>query len=433
MKDIKYVVVLLILLVILPINVLASGSISPNTKSVTVNKGGSATFKITANNAVGRVDISSSDNSIATVNKSSEWLENDSVTVTVTGVSVGNVTIVVALTDAATFDEEELTGTYAVSVVVKDSKSGTSQNNNNNNNNNLSKNNKLSSLVVENYELNKIDDNNYDLTVDNNVDSIKINATAEDQKAKVSGIGVKNLEVGLNTFEVIVTSESGAKNVITIKVTRKDGYYLEDLKKLLEDANTKNISVIIKNDEKITKENLDLIKSSKKKVEFNYYDEDKKLIYSWELDGSKISDTKDINSNIVFSTENINKISELSNYADGLYLNFSHNGTLPSGIKVKIYVGDRFEDKIILNLYYYNKEKSSLDIISKNLEVKDGYIEFELEHCSEYFVTRSNIGETQSSNNSFKTIVIIESILIIGIIVLDIFKLNPISKINFKK
>ena len=442
MKKLKFMLLLLALTLFLPISVFASGSISPSPRNLTITKGGTATFSITANNAAGKVDISSSNSGIATVNRSSEWLENNSITVTVTGVSVGTTTINVRLSDAATFDEEELTGNYTVTVTVKEPSSNQSNNKPNNNkpsnnntnmNNNLSKNNNIKGLSIDGYELNKIDNNNYELTVNNNITELKINGTAEDSKATISGTGVKNLEVGLNTFEVVVTSESGSKNKIVIKITRKDGYYLEDLKTVVDDEKLEDAGIIVNSDEKITKEDLELIKKSKKTLTFNYYNEEKKLIYSWKVDGSKIEDTKDLLTNITFTTDNIDKIGELSNYADGMYLNFSHKGTLPKGTKVKIFVGDKFEDKTKVNLYHFNKEDSSLDSIITELIVKDGYIEFDIEHCSEYFVTRSNLGLNHTNNYLIVIISIIELIVIIAIIILDILKINPLLKMNTAK
>lgn len=38
------------------------------------------------------------------------------------------------------------------------------------------------------------------------------------------------------------------------------------------------------------------------------------------------------------------------------------------GIMVKLYVGDKFEDKDLVNVYYYNNDKS-LDLIKKGLKV----------------------------------------------------------------
>lgn len=111
-------------------------------------------------------------------------------------------------------------------IVVKPS------NNNNNNNKNdkndtktetaKSKNTKVKEISVDGYKLTKIDDNNYTLSVENEVDKIKVKVVAEDTKATVSGAGEKELEVGENKIEITITAEDGSTNKITIKVTRKE-------------------------------------------------------------------------------------------------------------------------------------------------------------------------------------------------------------------
>ena len=78
MKKMKRKNVLLIIVImlvfILPSVIYAAGSIRPSTNSLSITKGSSKTFTITASNACGRVDISSSDSGVAKVNVSNKWL-----------------------------------------------------------------------------------------------------------------------------------------------------------------------------------------------------------------------------------------------------------------------------------------------------------------------------------------------------------------------
>lgn len=455
MKKMKRKNVLLIIVImlvfILPSVIYAAGSIRPSTNSLSITKGSSKTFTITASNACGRVDISSSDSGVAKVNVSNKWLENDSVTVTVTAVSAGNANIIVRLTDAATFDEEELTGSYTVKVTVSapqtitpptidNSKPSENQKPNTDNNtkpstnnkveeNNKSKNNNLKNLSVEGFDLNNLGNDVYELDVDNTVSKIKIKGEVEDNKATLVGVGEKEVQIGKNTFIVTVTSESGAKRNYTINVNRKDGFYIEDLAGLLFNEAKEKKDVILKKDDKITVDNLNVIKESKKIVEFNKYNDEKKLLYSWIFDGSQIDEAFEINTNLNFISEYINEIGTASNYAEGLYLNFEHNGKLPNGTKVKVYVGDKFTDGNIVNVYYYNQETSNLEAIQKDLIVTEGYVEFSIEHCSDYFVTMSDVLEVVEATddiNIFLIISIVELIIIlmltIGILVIKLKK-----------
>lgn len=450
MKRILYNI-LLVMIMLLPISVFAEGYVSVSPGSLTIEQGSSKTFTISAYNTIGDVSISSSNSGVASIS-TNQWgtgmveeKQTKTGTVTVTGVSVGTTTITIVI-DAATFDEEDLSGqtkTITVNVVSKPEPTPTptptptpsnpnnnnSGNNNHNTNSNLSSNNNIKSLSVEGYNLVKVDNNNYELSVSNNITSIKINAEAEDSKAKISGTGLHELNIGENNIQVLVTSESGSQNKINIKVTRKDGYYLEDLNSLLDDSKIDDIQIIINADSKISSEDLNNIKKSKKKVNLNYYDKNKKLIYSWTLDGSKIKDSNEFLTSILYTSEYIKDIEKLSNYADGLYINFN---SVPKGTKIKLYVGDKFDDQSIVNVYHYDKDKKILGLLKDSLTVKEGYIEFYVEDSSEYFVTMSNISvlnKTASFTiNLFIIISLVELIIIVTLILIYFLKIRSIKK-----
>lgn len=439
----KYLIILLLTMIIMPFKVFAAGGFSVSTTSISMYPGESKTITISTNNAVGKLNISSSNGGVVSASPGSIFIQNpgSSGSITITGNSVGTATIsVVASDNFATMDEEILAGqtkTITVNVIAKpDSQPSNPQPSTPQSQqpqNNLSKNNNIKSLSVEGYELVKVDNNNYTLTVSNDVTSININATAEDSKAKVSGTGVKELTVGENNIEVIITSESGSQNKITIKVTRKDGYYLEDLDSVLKNEKLQDADIIINADSKITKEQLNQIKDSKKTLRFNYYDDNKKLIYSWTINGKEIKDNKEFTTSITFATENVKEIYKLANYAYGLYVNFKHTGDLPKGTKIKLYVGDRFENESLVNVYYYNNAEKTLDFIKDNLKVTDGYIELDIEHCSEYFITMSTIGNVLKKDglsNIFIIFTIIELIVIISLVAFIFIKLNPLKKDN---
>lgn len=451
-KIILPLIIFIVMLIILPVTVSAAGSIQPSPRNISITKGGAGTFTITASNACGRVDVYSNNPSVATVNVSSKWLENDSVVVTVNGISAGTVSIVVKLSDAATFDEEELSGSYAVNVTVTEPVTNNDGNNNNNNNlpsnnpsnnngnnntnnnhnnwvpNNLSTNNRIGSLSVEGYELVNKENNTYELTVTNNVTNININATAEDAKARVEGTGTKNLDIGLNTFEVIVIAESGAQNKYIVNVTRKDSIYLEDINNIIGNLESDIIDVVINKDSKIAEETLQKIKESTKTVRFNYNNEEKKTIYSWIIEGNKINNISEINTNINFLSEYIEEIGILSNYAEGMYFNIE--GELPDGVKIKLYVGDKFKDGNILNLYNYNEEANCLEKVGENITVSEEYIELNLKNASNYFLTRSTIvnnveEEVKEQSNIYIIIAIVEFVVII---ILTVIRINSKTK-----
>lgn len=82
--------------------------------------------------------------------------------------------------------------------------------------------NNLKSLTIDGKSVSNFskDTLSYSLTTQNS--SIKIAASANSSYAKVSGTGTKTVNYGSNTFNVVVTSESGSQKTYKINVTRPD-------------------------------------------------------------------------------------------------------------------------------------------------------------------------------------------------------------------
>ena len=201
-KYFKYIIFSMLLL--FPVTVLAAGSVTVDKTSLNIAPNKATTFNIIAKNSAGKVTITSSDTSIVTVNKTSEWVENGTLTVTATGKKTGNARITVVV-DAATFDKEVIKKTYTINVRVQ------------------SNTNTLNSLSLSNGTLSPAfnpNTNNYTATID--APSTVISATLTDPKSKITGIGTKTLVHGKNTLKVIVTSESGIAKTYTITITRPD-------------------------------------------------------------------------------------------------------------------------------------------------------------------------------------------------------------------
>ncbi len=86
---------------------------------------------------------------------------------------------------------------------------------------NRSSDNTLKELKLNNGTINfKSGTTSYNVTVDGA--TTEISAVANDNKAKVSGTGTKNLNYGVNTFKIVVTAENGSTKTYTLNITRKD-------------------------------------------------------------------------------------------------------------------------------------------------------------------------------------------------------------------
>lgn len=103
----------------------AAGSFSLSKSSTSITEGKTDSFSINGSNATGRVDITSSNTNVATVSSSSEWLENNPKSITITAKKAGSATITVSGT-VADKDGTEATVTKKISVTVKAKSSNSS-------------------------------------------------------------------------------------------------------------------------------------------------------------------------------------------------------------------------------------------------------------------------------------------------------------------
>lgn len=71
---------------------------------------------------------------------------------------------------------------------------------------------------IETFLKTKLD---YNITVENNIDKITIEGEREDSSSTIKGLGEKDLDIGENSFEISVTSNSGIERVYAINVIRK--------------------------------------------------------------------------------------------------------------------------------------------------------------------------------------------------------------------
>lgn len=119
------------------------------------------------------------------------------------------------------------TSTYTLNITRKD---------------NRSTNNYLKTLTIDKGSINFSKENySYRVVLDNEIDSITIGATAEDEKSRIEGIGAKPLTVGSNLFRITVIAENESKKIYTITVIRKDKN--NDASKLSRNTNVKSLTL----------------------------------------------------------------------------------------------------------------------------------------------------------------------------------------------
>lgn len=111
---------ILMVTVLAPFKTYAVGGFSVSTQDITLHPGESASFSVTASNSAGKIDLSTSDANIASINSDSIFLDMDSEDITVKANSVGTATITAsASSNFATYDEEILEGqSYTITINV---------------------------------------------------------------------------------------------------------------------------------------------------------------------------------------------------------------------------------------------------------------------------------------------------------------------------
>ena len=120
----KKIFVIVCFLLLSYVNVFAEGSINVSKKQIELENGDSTSLLIEGDNVAGVIEIISSDSNVASVDQNSYFFDtslgDDAINVTITGKNSGTATISVILKDVATFDNEELTGTEEIEVIVNE-------------------------------------------------------------------------------------------------------------------------------------------------------------------------------------------------------------------------------------------------------------------------------------------------------------------------
>ena len=275
---------------------------------------------------------------------------------------------------------------------------------------NRSSNANLKSIGVEGFELTKVDETHFTLSVKHSVDRVTLKAEVEDSKAKVDGIGAKELKEGENAFEVVITAENGATKTYVITITRRSTTFtLDQIKDAIADSEDSDVDLVIGEKTTLTEDDLKAMKESKKTFHITKYDEDKKVVYSWTIFGNSIKKIKEFDTNIEFKIKDRDAFEAAMEYVDGLLVSLKEN--VPDGSHLKISVKDKFSNGSKLHLFSYvdGKRKGSFG----EYDVINGFVEFPLKGDSVYFLTKASFEKAKEGMNVWTFICIGELFIII--------------------
>ena len=188
-----------------------AGSMKVYTNYTTITVGSYVTITVNTSQLDGKFSITSNNTSVLSGGNSSIWIgtENPNKSFSFYANKTGTATISIVPVDVAGLDDRlayTTTKTITINVVEK------------------SKNNNLSSLKVEGYNISPTFDKNtleYTLELENGITSANLLASVEDKTAYIKGNGKVNLNEGVNTFPIVVTAQNGAQKTYTLNIIVK--------------------------------------------------------------------------------------------------------------------------------------------------------------------------------------------------------------------
>lgn len=295
----------------------------------------------------------------------------------------------------------------------------------------------LNELSVEGYDIgfNK-STFNYTIDVGYEVSTLKVSATANNNYT-VAGTGTLHINEGENSLLITVTDSTGEKSTYTIKVNRvvKVSNIVSNNVDDITNAFKSNKELIInldkeKDELKVTREILDIIKGHDRKLIYNIQNNNDTL-YTYIFDGNKFSDSYN-NIDLTLNLENTKeeKINKSLKDKKMIYFENKYTGFYPTGTKLKIKNITGYHQETRMRLYKLNAE-DTLELIKNNIKISDKFMEFEIEKGATYILSSKN---TNSKNTNIIliiiSIVIFIEILIVGDLILRKKKQVEIPKLN---
>ncbi len=197
----------------------------------------------------------------------------------------------------------------------------------------------------------------------------------------------------------------------------------------LTSKDDKNASSLINNEVLINNTDVEIYKSeSSNYIFYIVEDYERSLTYSWQFEktdekNNPVKENLILDINLRLSldsdTDGANKIEDKVNQKK-LIVSFDHHGKLPTRATVRINVRDKFKDNEKLYLYYYNPDEDQIEFIEKGLKVSDGYVEFTIDHCSDYFLTGAVVNNAVNNPKNINLIIIGLGVIVFILIIMNL-------------
>lgn len=143
------------------------------------------------------------------------------------------------------------------------------------------------------------------------------------------------------------------------------------------------------------------VKANNKDITVGVVNSQDYLLYSWTFKAATLNNTdKNVDLTLNVSDTKNDDIVALTGVDELVYLNFAYHGELPGTATLHTYVGKWFQNGDVVYLYYYNEELNRVEVVGDNegLKVVDGYVDFDINHCSTYFLSGHTADEVKAVN-----------------------------------
>lgn len=134
----------------------------------------------------------------------------------------------------------------------------------------------------------------------------------------------------------------------------------------------------------------------------------KTALYMWYFDGKKMTKSDyDLDLGVTIGSSKNDKLmnSLVPSSKDApLPVEFAYHGELPEGTIVVLNVSKTYQNGEKLTLYYFHEDTEKLEEVATDIEVVDGYIALQMEHCSEYVLAKENAAPNNAQTSSMNVV-----------------------------
>lgn len=143
--------------------------------------------------------------------------------------------------------------------------------------------------------------------------------------------------------------------------------------------------------------------------------------YSWTFKGNYKPEAGTFNAGINNTidediNEDLNNSISSTDIDNPLVLNFAASGELPVNASVRYDVSEKYTNGTKLSLFFYNEETKQLEDQSQTLTVNNGFITFNLTHCSYYVLSQDAADNTLLYVGIVIVIVVIISLIVVVLV-----------------